>query len=261
MTVIRSIIMAFAMYSSIPMPKIEWSEKSMRYTLAAFPLVGVVISALMALWLYLASILQADKMVSGLVLLLIPLVISGGIHVDGLADTIDALASHATPERKHEILKDSNIGAFAGIGIGAYLIAYFVVVSQLQFEGDAWIQTAQMVCLVPILERTMSGIASITFPGSSSEGLLETFRKGADKRGALIALFVILAACIAYSFICLNLVVALVIVIATALVTVYVYVMSMRQFGGISGDIAGYFLQVLEIVLLAAIALLEAYYL
>lgn len=253
--------MAFAMYSSVPMPKIEWSEKSMRYAMAAFPLVGVVISALMALWLYLSSILQADRMVMALGLMLIPLIISGGIHMDGLADTMDALASHAEREKKRKILKDTHIGAFACIGIGAYLVAYFVIAAQLQYEGDAWIQTAKMICLVPIIERTMSGIVTVAFPGSSSEGLLATFREGADKKGALIALFVILGGCAVYSFACLGWVTAVVLLGATALITLYLYVMSKRQFGGMSGDLAGYYLQLIEIVLLALIALLEAFYL
>ena len=47
---------------------------------------------------------------------LLPVVVTGGIHLDGFGDTLDALASHAEPERKREILKDPRAGIFAVIG-------------------------------------------------------------------------------------------------------------------------------------------------
>jgi adenosylcobinamide-GDP ribazoletransferase len=48
MTFLRSIVVAFSMFSRIPMPKVDWKPENMRYALAAFPLVGCVIG--LALW-------------------------------------------------------------------------------------------------------------------------------------------------------------------------------------------------------------------
>ena len=54
---------------------------------------------------------------------LIPVIVSGGIHLDGFADTVDALSSYGDREKKLEILKDPNTGAFAVIGLCVYFLA------------------------------------------------------------------------------------------------------------------------------------------
>ena len=61
----------------------------------------------------------------------LPLLITGGIHMDGFMDTVDALASHQSRERKLEILKDSACGAFAVLYCGVYLLLSFA----LYYEG------------------------------------------------------------------------------------------------------------------------------
>lgn len=49
MKIIKSICVAFSMYSKIPMPRVEWNEKNMKYAMCFFPLVGAVIGGLMLL--------------------------------------------------------------------------------------------------------------------------------------------------------------------------------------------------------------------
>ena len=53
----RSIVIAFAMYSKIPMPQVAWDKRSLSWALCAFPLVGVVIGAALYGWLRLADFL------------------------------------------------------------------------------------------------------------------------------------------------------------------------------------------------------------
>ena len=258
MTVLRSIVMAFSMFSTIRMPQIEWSERSMRFMLAAFPLVGVVIGLLEWAWMAIGMAFSFDRMVMGLGLLVIPLLVTGGIHIDGFADTVDALASHAPVEKKRQILKDPHVGSFAVIGIGAYLIAYFAFACQLDFSwGPGGTFTTMCVCLAPVLSRTMSGIASIAFPGSGGEGLLSTFRASASKRPALIALAIVAAGLLVYAFICISWVLGLFLVGCIALVSLYLFFMSRRQFGGMSGDLSGFYLQVLELAFLISFAIVE----
>ncbi len=253
MTVIRSIVMSFAMFSTIPMPHIEWNDKSMRYSLATFPLVGVVIALLLWAWTAISSYFGFGQMIYALGLLLIPLLITGGIHIDGFADTTDALASHAEAEKKRQILKDSHIGAFAGIGIAAYLISYFAIATELVPST----YTTLCICLAPVLSRTMSGIVSITFPGNSAQGLLHTFRDATGKKGALVALAIIFAGCMVYAFVAISWMVGLGLIVAIVLVSTYLYFMSRRQFGGMSGDLAGFYLQILEIVFLIVFVIFE----
>ena len=92
----ESVDVTFSMYSAIPMPQIEWNEKNMKYMLAFLPLVGVVQAALLLGWTALSGCLAVNGVLFAAVAALIPLLVTGGIHMDGLCDTADALASHQT---------------------------------------------------------------------------------------------------------------------------------------------------------------------
>lgn len=64
------------------------------------------------------------------VMTLLPVLVNGGIHMDGFLDTMDALNSYGSREKKLEILKDSRTGAFAVIGFGLYLVASLALWSE-----------------------------------------------------------------------------------------------------------------------------------
>ena len=70
-----------------------------------------------------------------MVLVIVPVVITGGIHVDGLLDTSDALSSWRDREKRLEILKDSHAGAFAVITACVYFMAFYGGYSQI---SDNW---------------------------------------------------------------------------------------------------------------------------
>ena len=113
MSVIKSLILAFSMYSRIPVPHVRLEEKDMKYTFGFFPLVGVVIGALFSGWLIFARKFCIGTITSMCVSGVFLLLITGGIHIDGYMDTMDAVHSYGDREKKLEILKDSHIGAFA----------------------------------------------------------------------------------------------------------------------------------------------------
>ena len=245
--IFRSISMAFSMFSVIPMPMIEWKQENMKYMLSAFPLVGAVIGAALFIWSHICAWLNLGQLLFAAGLTLIPMGISGGIHMDGFCDTCDALGSHASPEKKRLILKDSNAGAFAVISFGAYLIAYFALASEIEPSSNAML----LCCLIPFISRCMSGFTGLTFPSSSSEGLLKTFT-GAASKAALVIVLVLFA--LSISFACLiSLLAGLLMLLGAVLFALYIYFMSRKQFGGMSGDISGYLLQMTELILLAII--------
>ena len=106
MWIFNSLIIAIAMYSKIPMPQAEWNEKNMRYAMCFFPVVGVVIGAAeFAAGYALLHWLHCKPLLFSVAMTLIPVLITGGIHLDGFADTVDAMSSYAERERRLEILK------------------------------------------------------------------------------------------------------------------------------------------------------------
>ena len=99
MTMLETIAVAFSMFSAIPMPQFLWNEKNMRYALCAFPLIGAVIGGICWGAWSLCGLLGLPNLLRGAILTLIPVLVTGGIHLDGYSDTCDALASHASQEK------------------------------------------------------------------------------------------------------------------------------------------------------------------
>lgn len=239
MTLIKSAIIAFSMYSKIPMPQFTWQEKEMKYALCFFPWVGAVIGALTWGWWYLCERLEIGILARTAIGTAIPLLITGGFHVDGFMDTMDAFHSYQERERKLEILKDSHIGAFSVICLVLYYLIYMGAYSELDSSS------------VPILaagffvSRTLSGIGVISIPAAKKSGLLYMFSSRAHERVVKAALYLQLALAAVFM---MYYSLAEGIVITLGAVGTYFYYRhrSMKELGGTTGDTAGYFLTLCE---------------
>ena len=249
MPVIETILVAFAMYSAIPLPRPQWNEKNMRYAMCAFPLVGLVCGALWWGWGTVCVLLNVQHLLRGAGLCLIPVMVTGGIHLDGYADTCDALASCASPEKKQEILQDPRCGAFAVIRLCSYFAAHLALCTALIATEEAlWTMGLGFV-----LERSLSGLAVTRFPLAKNTGLAHTFATAADKRTASRVLM-LECALAASGMIAVGGLTGLAMA-AVALILFRRYrITADRQFGGLSGDLAGWFLQRCELGMLAALA-------
>ncbi len=252
MTVLRSISLAFSMFSRIPMPRTDWNEKNMRYMMCAFPLVGAAVGLVILLWWRLCLLLELSAVLRAAGLALLPVAVTGAVHLDGFCDTVDALASHAPTERRREILKDPHTGAFAVIWVCAYLLFYFALCVELVPSREAVLLHA----LGFVLSRCLSGLSVVTFPAAGGAGLLSTFKTSAEKKrsaAVLLALFFLVWGGMA---IVLPPAGAL-LLLAALLCYAALYRTAQRAFGGMSGDLAGWFLQLCELSMLAALVLLQ----
>lgn len=246
----NSFKIAFAMYSKIPMPKSEWNKENMRYVMCFFPAVGVVIGILSFLWGVYGQILVESQAFYVIVLLLIPVVVTGGIHLDGLLDTSDALSSYQERERKLEILKDSHAGAFAIIICVLYFLFYFGVYNELR------VTSLPVVCIGFVLSRSLSGFSIASFPMARNTGLAATFSDSAQKQTVRVVTSV--AACISIAAMCIvNLVLGIACAAGALLAFAYYHHMAMKQFGGITGDLAGFFLQTCELAMAFSVVLMQ----
>ena len=247
MIALQTVIVAFSMFSALPMPQVEWNEKNMRWSLCAFPLVGVVIGLCCGGWLWLCAALSLSQLLRGAGLCLLPVLLTGGIHLDGYADTCDALASHAGIEKRQEILKDPHLGAFAAIRLCCYFVASFALWAALE--------TAALPALIGLfgLSRSLSGFALTAFPLRPGSGLARSFADAADKKRAGLVLGLE-----ALAFAALLIWGGGALAAAAALLALAVYRrMAVRGFGGLSGDLAGWFLQTAELWMLAALVLTQ----
>lgn len=236
-------IIAFSMYSKIPMPRVLWTKEHMRYVMCFFPAVGLIVGAAAYLWGKAGSFLGIGNTLHTSVQMLIPVLLTGGIHLDGLLDTADALSSYQSRERRLEILKDSHSGAFAIITGAVYFISYFGFLSELKEPA------LPLYCLSFCLSRVLSGLSVATFPCAKESGLARTFADGADKKRTAFILMGegILAAAI---LVWIQPVTGSCMLGTLLLVFLCYRRMSVKKFGGITGDLAGFFLQVSELAML-----------
>ena len=243
MIVLETLIVAFSMFSALPMPRIAWREENMRFSLCAFPLVGVLIGLCCWGWGRLCVGLSLPAVLRGAGLCLLPVMLTGGIHLDGYCDTCDALASHSDVETKQKILKDPHVGAFAAIRLCCWFVADFALWTALPAP-----QPAAMIGLFG-LSRTLSALALCSFPLREGSGLARLFVEAADQkhvRACLVPLALLFAGLLCASGGLLAALLCLPLLLRFRR-------MSEREFGGLSGDLAGWFLQRAELWMLAAL--------
>ncbi len=256
-----SCIIAFAMYSKIPMPKIDWNEKNMKYAICYFPLIGVVIGLMEIGCFLLCDYLKIGAILRSILLTVIPVTVTGGIHMDGYLDTVDARSSYGDRMKKLEILKDPHAGAFAIIKGILYLILQFGFFSEISKYGII------MLAAGFVFSRALSGLALATWKGAKETGLLASFSKGADHkivRFSMIAYLIVVTAVLIVYASKIGTPVSGTTVFAMLAVCISVFgyyrYFSYREFGGITGDLAGYFLQFIELLFLIIIVLIEKVY-
>ncbi len=242
---LETILVAVSMFSAIPVPQVAWNERNMRYALCAFPLVGVLAGICMGLWNLLAGALVLPDILRGAGLCLIPVAVTGGIHLDGFADTHDALSSQQGPEKRREIQKDPHIGTFAVIRLTGYMILSFALWCAL--KRYPWLLWALALCL----SRSLSGLAVASFPLASGSGLAYTFSAAADKHR--VSVFLTVLSILLMIGMCLIGPAGAVMSLAAAVVFLFYRRMAVKKFGGLSGDLAGWFLQTAEIWMLAVL--------
>lgn len=245
-----SMMIAFSMYSRIPVPQVQWTKERMKYAMCFFPLIGAVIGLLE----YGAILLlrtQGFPFLEQILPVVIPVVVTGGIHMDGLLDVIDAKSSHGETEKKLEILKDPHTGAFAIIGCGIYFLLYLAFFMEMRPD------MVPAFCITFVITRALSGLSVVTFPMAKKSGLAATFSDGAHKRvvGTVMALYLIIS--LPAVLLLTGATAALGVFVISFVVFLYYYHMAKREFGGITGDLAGYFLQILELAFVMGLAILS----
>ena len=249
MSFLYSLFAAFSMFSALPAPQIPWEKEKIRYMLVCLPFVGVVIGTVEYLWLLLCDWLSLGTILVAVGFTLIPILLTGGIHLDGFMDTVDALKSHASPEKKRAILKDPHAGAFAIVSVCVYLLAWFGICAEMPWTG----RTVLLVGLAHVMSRSLSAVSGTLLPVRPGEGTLNFFHQVADKRAGILAIaWVILSAAI---LVAVDHLAGGAMVLGAIVTLLLVRRMAMKQFDDLSGDIAGFQLQVSELVMLGLLVL------
>ena len=223
----------------------------MKSMLCFFPWIGIVIGALMFCWFMAADKLGVSSLGSTLVGTAIPLLVTGGFHVDGFMDTMDAFHSYQPKQKKLEILKDPHIGAFSVIMLAVYGLLFLGALSEVQ-DTDLIV----IVCAGFVLSRVLSGIGVVSFPSAKIDGLLFTFASNAHKNRVKLSLYV--QGIFTVLFMLSQSLGAGCMATITALgIFLYYDRKCKKELGGITGDTAGYFVCICELGILLVSAVIN----
>lgn len=249
MNVLRTLAVSLSLYSRIPMPQFQWKEEDMKHVLIFLPVVGAVIGGLvyLARQLTIANHSTLFQLFFVALSSLLPLLITGGFHLDGFMDVCDALRSYGEKEKKLAILKDPHIGAFSVICLLMYALAWVGALLLLVEKGNL-----VLFCTIFFISRAACGLTCTLFAGAKKDGMLQMERSGMV-RSDVIFLWIQLIAGLLFGL-WFDWKASLLLALTLFFYTVYYHALCKKQFGGVTGDTAGYYIVMSELWMLIALA-------
>lgn len=275
--ILSAVVMAFSTYTKIPMPALpdESAAHGYKNALAAFPLCAVPIAALYAVVLESSYYYNLPRLVPAVLITVLPVLITGGIHHDGYMDVKDAVNSYGSLEKKIEIMKDPHVGAFAVMSLNVYILlmtAVSYMTAMVYYRTDIW-QRINMVCcasFIFFLGRCASGLCVLLMPKLRSEGMASEMGssetdKFIDIRVRILSGLTIagsLTMVLASYFLAKGVMMYLgLIVLLTMGIVVMLFVrFAMKEFSGINGDLAGYLLCRVELISIAVMTIVSFWF-
>ncbi|ELK22200.1 adenosylcobinamide-GDP ribazoletransferase [Anoxybacillus flavithermus] len=242
----RGIILAVQFLTVLPLRmQVDWNERTGRIAVLSFPLVGAIIGLfLVAIHVVLSD--HISSLVLSFLLLFSSIFLSGGLHADGWMDCSDAYFSYRDQQRRLEIMSDPRVGAFAVLSLFFLLGFRFI----FMFETIAHFSLFSLFCL-PLLSRLGMALLLLTAPLAKQTGMAAAFRQYVDHRYVPIIVMYGLIAFLSRETLVLFLALMLFYVIAKAFVV--------KQFGGVTGDVLGAFIEGSETFLWFVMWLLHAF--
>ncbi len=209
----------------------------------AFPIVGLIVGVIAAAigWTSLAIGLSAS-LTAGITLVSL-VVMTGAMHEDGLADTVDGLWGGWDKERRLEIMKDSHIGAYGVIALVLSLLLRWVALTAL---AQAGLLTITLIA-VATLSRAPMVVVMALMPNARDSGLSASVGR-VDTKTAMIAVGIAIIATMAllgWS--------GITTIVAVTITGCIVALIAQRKIGGQTGDILGASQQITEIAALLAL--------
>lgn len=167
---------ALRFLSIVPVPGLPpMDEASIVHSMAAFPVAGLLLGLGSAAAGYAAGLIWGPETRS-VVVVVSSILLTAGLHLDGVADSCDALFSWRSRERMLEIMKDSRIGAMGALGL---LVVVLLKVAALNGLGARWWQGA---LLAPLWGRWADIYGIFWFPAAASGGMGKTFHDQVRRR-------------------------------------------------------------------------------
>ncbi|MCD2450162.1 adenosylcobinamide-GDP ribazoletransferase [Methylicorpusculum oleiharenae] len=238
----HSLLLALQFLTRIPLPVyFEPSERQWGHSVLFYPFVGLLIGLMLVLALGLLGTEQPALKAAMLLILWVG--ITGGLHLDGLADCADAWAGGmSSPERSLAIMKDPAAGPIAVIWLILVLMVKWAALVEIVKQSDA-----EALLMVPMLGRLAIMALMLTAPYVRPGGLGEKMIVNLPVTLARLSLAAWLICAIWFA--------GWMPVLVALLVWLAIRYLALRRLGGVTGDVYGAAVELSEAAVLAAVAM------
>jgi adenosylcobinamide-GDP ribazoletransferase len=220
----------------------KYGVENLGKSVAFFPVVGLILG-LMLFGVYHLLALFLPSILINVLLVIILVILTGALHLDGFIDTCDGLAVKSTTSDKLKVMSDSRVGGFGVVGGCCLILAKFAALVALP-EG---LRGAALI-LMPILSRWAMIYAISAFSSAKREGVGWAIKQGANWKGMVVAtIFSLVVAVVLLSWWGA----ALLATLALILLAVSRYLCSI--FGGLTGDTYGAINEFAEVAVLVIV--------
>lgn len=241
---IAALLIAVEFLTVIPTPGTrDYSPRSVGLSLVWFPIVGLLIGCLLVAVDLTASSVSTRAVTVALVLTT-SAIVTGALHLDGLADLCDGVFGGRTPEHRLEIMKDSRIGTY---GLVAVVLALLLQYSALASIGDS--ERRLGLLTIPMVSRLGMVCAIYAFPYVRASGVGRTYKEQVTTKIVMLAILITIVAAVL-----LFQVAGLVQVLTGVAIAWIAGRFFARTIGGLSGDTYGAIAVLIEVVLFVLLA-------
>jgi len=221
--------------TKLPLPfQIEATEEDFSKGIIYFPIVGLVIGALMA-GLYIGLSALTNIMIASVLVIIFEIFITGGLHLDGLADTFDGLYSYRDKERMLEIMKDSRVGTNGVLILVVNIVLKMVLL--ISIDPD---MVPKILLLMPVVSRLMIVLLSAISKYARNNGMGGFFIGKTTKLQLVVTIVLVLIMHLIYLE---GLFLLGMIIILTLIYRYHVY----SKIDGITGDVLGATVEMSEV--------------
>jgi len=216
----------------------EMKDEDFRKSLVYFPLIGLIIGIVLVLSLGLLNFFPV--LVKGAIVILISAILTGGIHLDGFADTCDGFYGFHSRERILEIMRDSRIGAMGAIGLVCLLLFKFSLLVSIPYI-DFW----KVLIIMPVFSRWVQVLSCYSAHCIRKEGKAKLFIENVTLNGVISGgLFTF------FLFLLLTGLKGVLLFILAFISTFLVIKYVKKKIGGMTGDTLGAISEVAEVLVL-----------
>ena len=238
-------LLALQFLTIVPLKIKEVSEKNIAGAMIYFPFVGLLLGiALLGISALLVT-LNFSPLATNIILVIILIGVTGGMHLDGLSDTADAFLSVKSRDEMLEIMRDPHIGVMGTVSIVSIILLKIGLLASMAvpLKGAA-------LLLACALSRWSSVLAMFLFSYARKDGKAKVFMQGMNLK--IFALYSITVLVFAFAIWRLKGILALLIVAGC---TYLGGKLSSRKIGGITGDTMGATIELTEIVTLLTVCI------